>query len=241
MNKLILYTGCDVPFQGDFEIHQPRLGEISKIADENEFFKICRLCCIKKEDFEQASGDASLTNFHIFLGLLIDPRTLEQDKQLMLKFLELLFQAKVSLNKGSLVFTKDEEKFLVLNEENFKLFQNIVKQITGLSKFFSDEEDYNPVGQKAKEIAEKLKKGRQKVAQIKAKEQSNVSFLGNYMTILTAGCHLSINDLNDMTIPQIIMTAERFIAYYNFEVDFRCRMVGGGDNKSSLKNWMEFE
>lgn len=245
MNKLLLYTGCDVPFCENFSLHQPRLGEISTLTDDTNFMRLCRMCCIKKEDLEkdleQASGVDGLTTYQIFLGMMYDPRTNEQDRYLLSKILELFFGGKMNITKQGLTFTKNEDTFLVLDNEKFLKFQSIIKQITGLNKLYEDEADFNPVGEKAKEIAEKLKKGRKKVAELKEKEGKNTSFLGNYMTILVVGCHLSIDALNQMTIPQIIMSAERFMNYYNFEIDFRCRMVGGGDKNSSPKNWMEFE
>ena len=246
MNKLLLYTGCDVPFYDDFTLHQPRLGEISAVTDDTDFMRICRMCCIKAEDFEkdlmQASGEEKqLTNYQIFLGLLLDPRTSIEDKDLIYKVMQLFFKGSFSITKAGLMLTKDEDKFLTFDDEKFLKFQSIIKQVTGLNKLYEDETDFNPVGEKAKEIAEKLKKSRKRVAELKAKEGKKTSFLGNYMTILIVGCHLSIDALNQMTIPQIIMSAERFMNYYNFEIDFRCRMVGGGDKNSSPKNWMEFE
>ena len=43
-------------------------------------------------------------------------------------------------------------------DEKFLKFQSIIKQVTGLNKLYEDEADFNPVGEKAREIAEKLKK-----------------------------------------------------------------------------------
>ena len=173
MNKLLLYTGCDVPFYDDFTLHQPRLGEISAVTDDTDFMRICRMCCIKAEDFEkdlmQASGEEKqLTNYQIFLGLLLDPRTDVRDKDLIYKVLQLFFKGKFSITKAGLILTKGEDKFLTFDDEKFLKFQSIVKQVTGLNKLYEDEEDFNPAGAKAKEIAEKLKKGRKKVAEIKA-------------------------------------------------------------------------
>nr|DAL81141.1 MAG TPA: hypothetical protein [Bacteriophage sp.] len=53
---------------------------------------------------------------------------------------------------------------------------------------------YNPANDKAKEIAEKLMRGRKKVAEIKSKG-SNESVLTRYISILTIGTNtMSLED-----------------------------------------------
>ena len=100
-----------------------------------------------------------------------------------------------------------------------------------------DQTTFNPANDKAREIAEKLMRGRQRVAEEKG--QSNTSIFTQYLSILTVGINsMSLHDLKELTIFQLYDLVERYMLYVNWDMDIRCRLAGGSPD-SSPDNWMK--
>ena len=94
---------------------------------------------------------------------------------------------------------------IIIDEGNFEYFQEILRQVFCLKK---KEEDFNPVNAQAAKIAEKIKKGKAKVAKIKG--DSVGSIYARYISSLSIGLHFPLKDLLDCTIYQINDLLERF-------------------------------
>jgi hypothetical protein len=65
--------------------------------------------------------------------------------------------------------------------------QEAISNICCLKTGPMDQQAFNPANDKAREIAEKLMRGRQRVAAEKG--QSNISIFSQYLSILTVGLH----------------------------------------------------
>lgn len=66
------------------------------------------------------------------------------------------------------------------------------------------ENEFNPQGELARQIAEKLKRGRQRVAAAKTSKNSGdnkVAILSRYVSILTVGEAKDMNSLMNYTVP----------------------------------------
>ena len=88
-----------------------------------------------------------------------------------------------------------------------------------------------------KEIAEKLMRGRQRVAAQKG--ETNISIFSQYLSILTIGTgSMSMQNLMDLTIYQLYDLIERYTLYINWDMDVRCRLAGGKP-ENQPDNWMK--
>ena len=95
---------------------------------------------------------------------------------------------------------------------------------------------FNPKGQKAKEIAEKLMKGRERIAAENG--SNNTSIFSKYMSILETGLHFPPSVLKDMTMYQLYDQVERFMLKMAWDQDVAIRLAGGKpDDKPD--NWMK--
>ena len=100
-----------------------------------------------------------------------------------------------------------------------------------------DQSSFNPADKKAQEIAEKLMRGRQRVAEQKG--SADVSVFSQYLSILTVGLNsMSLQDLMDLTMYQLYDLIERYMLYVNWDMDVRCRLAGGKPD-SQPDNWMK--
>lgn len=96
---------------------------------------------------------------------------------------------------------------------------------------------YNPANEKAKAIADKIMKGRQKIAQIKSQEHESV--FTKYLSILTVGIpSMSLEDCLALTIYQFFDLLERYSLYVAYNIDLRVRLAGGSPDKEA-ENWMK--
>lgn len=71
-------------------------------------------------------------------------------------------------------------------------------------------EVYNPANEKAKQIAEKIYKGRKKLAELKSSQNPDDSALARYFSILAIGLGYTSDELNNLTLFQINDLFERF-------------------------------
>ena len=88
-----------------------------------------------------------------------------------------------------------------------------------------DQTSLNPADAKAREIAEKLMRGRQRVAAQKG--ETNTSIFSQYLSIITVGLHsMSLQDATELTMFQLYDLVERYMLYINWDMDIRSRLAG---------------
>ena len=89
----------------------------------------------------------------------------------------------------------------------------------------------------AKEIAEKLMRGRQRVAAQKG--ESNASIFSQYLSILTVGLSsMSLKELMDLTMFQLYDLVERYQLYISWDIDIKARLAGAKPDDHP-DNWMK--
>jgi hypothetical protein len=167
---------------------------------------------------------------------IIGEKTEVDKKASAIQLLALLFPEYKSLfTPRSLMLTKGDE-IITIDENNFEDLQIIVKQALCLGKASKD--SFNPANAAAKEIAEKLMRGRQRVAAQKAKEGGD-SIFTQYLSILTVGLEsMGLNELMNLTMFQLYDLVERYMLYSNWDLDVRQRLAGGKPD-SEPENWMK--
>ena len=207
MDKLLLLSGNDIPFPAaTINIHQLRLNEISFLT-EPIFYKACGVLTFDKEKiYSKDKNDLEgLTNFDIIMSIMTeknDPRVKQQQVSVKMLFAMLFPDYKITFTKNGIVLVKDGDKEMhIIRPEDFQEFTNIIKEIFCLSS--SSQEDYNPANDKAREIAEKLRRGRAAAAAAKGEDQAEISILSRYVSILAVGNHKDINTLMNYTVYQI--------------------------------------
>ena len=235
--RLALATGIDIPIpELQVVIHQPTIAEIAMIGEQDFFTGIQLLCINKSMYIDDQALLAQTTNFQIFMTMMNEKQVadkrlaVEQVLALLFPTVKLIFTPRsIVLNCGEISSTIDES--------NFEVLQELLRNIFCLSK--TDQDTFNPTSKKAKEIADKLMKGRQRVAAEKAKEQNGGSMFGQYLSILTVGLgSMSLKECAQLTMYQLYDLVERYSLYINWDIDIRSRMAGAKADKP-LDNWMK--
>ena len=235
--RLCLMCGTDYPVpECQLIIHQPSIKEIALIG-ESDFFSGIQCLCLNKSMFVK---DESLledtNNFQIFMTIMSEKETADK-KAAVQQVCTLLFpKYKVMFTPFSMLIS-GEGQTIQIDENNFEYLQAALSDITCMKTGPMDQSAFNPANAKAREIAEKLMRGRQRVAAEKG--QSNVSVFTQYLSILTVGIgSMSLQDLTKLTIFQLYDLIERYMLYVNWDIDVRCRLAGGKPD-SQPDNWMK--
>ena len=235
-HRLALMTGVDIPIpELQITVHQPTIKEISMVGEQDFFIGIQVLCINKNTYIQDESLLANTTNFQIFMAM-VNEKEMADKKAAVLQVLTLLFpQFKIIFTPRSMILSQGEVS-VIIDEGNFEILQEILIQQFCLKG--TDQEQFNPQSKKAREIAQKLMKARQKVAALKAQENSG-SMFSQYLSTLTVGLHsMSLKDCMELTMYQLYDLIERYSLYLNWDIDIRSRMAGAKVDKP-IENWMK--
>ena len=235
--RLALITGIDIPIPScQLVIHQPSIKEISFIGEKAFFPGIQCLCLYKSAFVEDKTHLSDINNFQIFMMIMQEPEAKDK-KEAVKQVLTLLFPTKkVLITPSSLLFTEKEQDDIIIDENNFEDLQEVIRKIVCMQEASMDQQAFNPKGDKAKEIAQKLMRGRDRIA--KERGNTNVSILTQYLSTLSIAMHISLQSLIDLTIFQLYDLVERYSLWANWDLDIRSRLAGGKpDNKPD--NWMK--
>lgn len=246
MDNLTLLSGADIPFpEAQVTIHQPRWGEIGYIGEEG-FLLACELLTFGKERL--SSQDELLlkdeSDFSIFLSLLLTTKSFKMKKSqistiMLLSMIFPNYRMDFDMNKGIILVEEGQEKECYINEKNFGQFKQILKEVFCLNRDGTDNQSYNPGGDAAKAIAEKLKAGHAKVAALNGnKESKKISFFSRYISILAIGQKNDVNIYNNYTVFQLYDQFDRFELKESSDKYFEAK-VAGASGLDDVENWMK--
>lgn len=234
--RLSLMCGTDYPVpECQLVIHQPRIKEIAFIGEADFFTGIQCLCLNKSMFVKDESLLRDTNNFQIFMTIMSEKEAADKKFAVQQVFTLIFPKYKVMMTPRSVLLSGDGMT-IQIDEKNFESLQAALTNICCLKTGPMDQQSFNPANAKAREIAEKLMRGRAKVAAEKG--QSNISIFSQYLSILTVGLHIPMQELMDLTMFQLYDLVERYMLYINWDMDVRCRLAGGKpDNQPD--NWMK--
>lgn len=240
-DELLFLSGNDIPFpQAGITIHQPKIKEIAYITEE-VFWPACELLKFNKEILteQDKNGLINRSNFNIIM-MMVQEKNVEAQKARnnIFQLLALLFPSyKLKLNKQNLTIQLQDvetEQIKEINESNFQAFKKILIIMFCLTNEANKE--YNPKGDLAKRIADQLKKGRQRRAQLAP--QTKIALLSRYVSILAIGEKKDINELMNYTVYQLIDQFKRFELKVHYDNWLKFK-IAGATGMEDPDDWMK--
>ena len=231
--RLSLMSGSDIPIpECNIILHQPTIKEIGLIGEES-FFVGAQCLCINKSMYEDLNGQ-QISNFALLQMLMQDERAKDK-KEDVKSVLTLLFpDYQIFFTPRAISLNCKGESFTI-DEGNFESLQSVLKKIFCLGA--AGQESFNPANAKAKEIADKLMRARQRVAA--QKNEGSGSVFTQYLSVLAVGLgSMSLQELLQLTMFQLYDLVERFMLYMNWDLDIRSRLAGGSP-EGKTENWMK--
>lgn len=236
--RLALMAGIDIPIpECQLVIHQPKIRDIAFIGEE-DFFKAIQCLTITKDLIAQQDETllSNTNNFQIFMTIMTEKEAKDR-KDNVLDIMQLLFpDYEVFFTPQSILLKgKTDSKFIDIN--NFEFFQEVIRKIFCFNSDVMSQSTFNPKSETAKKIAEKLNRGRQRVAAQKG--ETNSSIFVQYLSVLTIAIpSMSLQDLLDLTMYQLFDLMERYGLYINWDIDIKSRLAGASPD-SKPDNWMK--
>lgn len=220
-NEILLYlSGNDVPIKEcNIIVHQPTIKEISLVG-EQEFLSTVQLFAkldkVLKPLREGNSELAEYQDFHLLMILLAQDKETKNNVESFFELIFPLYDIVITERNIMFLLKETQQNVGMITPFNFNAFQQTIKNLF----FFNDskEIEYKPVNDRAKKIAEKLKRGREKVEQIKANEKKVSSMFGTYVSVLSIGMNIDMNILLSYTPFQIHNLFSRY--WLKFQADF---------------------
>lgn len=241
LTDLLLLSGNDIPFiEAGLVLHQPTIKEIGYIG-ESCFFTGLEMLNFSKNILpeEDKIHLESQSNFDILIAILREQKNavMQKNRNCVLMVLALIFPLySISFSLNAIEFKKDdEEETYYINNSNFDEFQNIISQMFDYEK--SEGQDYNPGGDMAKKIADKLKKRHQRLAKAKGNENKKLAIFSRYVSILAVGEQKDINSLLNYTVYQLYDEFKRYELKIGYDIYIQAKMAGAKDLKE-VDDWM---
>ena len=235
--RLALITGIDFPVpECQLTIHQPSIQEIAFIGEKDFFTGVQCLCLYKSMFVEDKNLLSDINNFQIFM-MIMQEKNARGKKEAVQRVLTIIFPTmNVIFTPNSLLFKPEEGETIIIDITNFEILQEALRKVFCISQGPMDQQPFNPGGDKAKAIAEKLMKGRERIAA--EKNSSNSSIFSQYLSVLSVGLGQSIKTLTELTMFQLYDLVERYQLWISWDLDVRIRIAGGKpDDKPD--NWMK--
>ena len=236
--RAALICGIDLPIpECQLVAHQPTISEIAFIGEADFFIGVQALCLYKSMFVEDKTLSDDITNFQIFMTIMMDKESKKQ-KNAVNMVLKLCFpDYKILITPNSLIFNKEGQSGIMIDEKNFDSLQAILRKIFCMKDGPMDQQAFNPGNAKAQEIARKLMRGRDRIAAEKG--GSNSSVFSQYISILTVGLSsMSMQDLTKLTMFQLYDLIDRYNLYVKWDLDIRARLAGAKPKEES-DNWMK--
>ena len=235
--RLALMCGNDLPVPFcQLVVHQPSITEIALIGDRDFFTGVQCLCLYKSMFVEDKDVLSNINNFQIFM-MIMQEKTAKDKKEAVKKVLTLLFpDYNIMFTPNSLLLSQKDQENIIIDVNNFEELQEVFRLIFCMKNAPMDQVAFNPAGEKAKEIAKKLQRGRERIAA--EKNDTNSSVLSQYISTLSIGLHMPIDQLVSLTVFQLYDLIERFMLWTNWDLDVRMRLAGGKPDNSP-DNWMK--
>lgn len=241
IDKFLLLSGEDIPLtSSNIIIHNPTIQELAQIfLDETSFltgFEFLFFSKMKLDKNEQQIL-SELSDFEVLLTLLsmTDNSPMKQQLNCLKKFFLLLFKDyNIEYKKENIILTKDKH-MIIIDEYLFNEIKEVVNQMFPFKK--KEGIDFNPQNERAKKIAEKIKKGREKLQKKKAAKGQSDSLFEKYISILCIGLNISIKELYQCTVYQLLNMFERYEKKEVYDVHLKAQLAGATGMKQ-VDHWM---
>lgn len=241
LNELLLLSGNEIPIEEiQIILHQPSVKEIGYLG-EDTFFTGCEFLRFTKDRLseEDRSRLENMSNFEVIMSIMKEKNpVVQKNKVCATMVLSLLFptyEIQFDFNEMKIILTEHEtQQQCFINKDNYDTFKNILDQVLCLG---GGESDYNPSGEMARKIADKLRNRRNQLAD-QDKGSQKVAILSRYVSILAVGENKDMNSLLNYTIYQLFDEFKRFQLKMSWDIHLKAQMAGAKDLKE-VDDWMK--
>ena len=217
-NLGLILSGQPLPIEdANVFVTQPKIKDIVLFGEDDFLVSIQILVNMEQFADQVKQGNSELniiSDFQLLLIMVSEDPTI---KRMILDLFTLIFP------NYKVKFTENTIDFLIVEEENERLvgrihpfnFENLQNTLNDAFIPQGDNErepDYNPANDMASKIAEKIKKGREKIHAQKAAAEGDHSVYADYCSTLSIGMHMDVSIFFNYTPFQLYDAYRRFFS-----------------------------
>ena len=229
--ELLLLSG--MPIELNFgNLYPLKLKEIVKLG-YNKYNYYISLILIDKLILQNNDTDLNdINNFEVIYELC------KYDKHFKINYfnmLELFFKETIDMYDGFFYFGDLKEE-RIINKDNFDEFIILLKEINCMVN--KEDNKFNPANDKAREIAERIKKAREKINKVKSKSGENLSLSDLISAFAFYNKNTDLNSIFEMTIYQFNNQFQRMQLVNNYEISIQSLLHGADPKKVEIKSFI---
>jgi len=233
--KLLRGTGVKIDKLGT--IYPVTIGDIENVT-MNKYNQYLNVLCVDTEDIKrllEITEDIQTFDF-IYLNCIRS----EEYKNIVIDALQFFFKEEVSLKENYGFYLGDFNDCRFINPDNYEEIKLILKKMNCLVSEVEEKEKYNPANEKARQIAEKLKKSKKIIKEIKRKESDGETLdLYDLISILVSyGNGIDIFNVWNLTFFQFNNQFNRMKIMKDYEVSIQILMNTTEPDKIKYQHWL---
>lgn len=203
-------------------ITPPTIGEIVMFG-EDDFLFATQLIVHTNEFVEEIKrGNSELeifSNFQLLMTMVREDNTI---RKTINNYFEFIFpDYQINFMDNEIIFQiEQEDKKIPISRINPFTF-DILKDMIGnlfIAQSLEEEVEYNPANDLAKQIADKIKAGRKKTAQMKSEQSKDQSMFAQIVSSLSIGLEMDINIFFNYTPFQLYDVYRRFFLKQSYDL-----------------------
>lgn len=224
----LILSGQPLPIKdANIFVTQPKIKDIVQFGEDDFLVTVQMLVSMEQfvEQIKQGNSELEIvSDFQLLLIMIDEDITI---KNMILNLFTLIFpEYIINFTENSIDFLiKEEDKEMLVGRVhpfNFEYFQNTLNDAFIPQGDNDREPDYNPVNEMANKIAEKIKKGREKIHAQRAKEEGEHSIFADYCSTLSIGMQMDVSIFFNYTPFQLYDAYRRYFS--KVQSDFYMRV-----------------
>jgi hypothetical protein len=203
-------------------INQPRIKDIA-VVGEVKFYQALSYFLINKQKLDIT---IDISDYDLFMKIINQDQSIQKDvSDIFILTIDGLDSIKFY---DTFIIISAFEQECIIDEPKFLIIKEALIQIFCLGGS-SESDDLNPANKLAQEIAEKIRRRRERLAGSKDGNKSDNIF-GHLISILTIGSNsFSVEDCLNFTVYQIFNLIKRFTMYQEYNMQIQALMQGAKD------------
>lgn len=228
-------------------ITPPTIGEIVMFGEDNFLFATQLITHTDEFVNEIKKGNSQLEIFSNFQLLMILIRKDNMINKIITNFLEFIFPEYIINIDENLIDFKivQEEKEIIISRItpfNYDILKEMIDILFLNHTSGTEEIEYNPINDAAKEIAEKIMTGRKKKQQVQSEKTKDQSMFAQIVSSLSIGLKMDINIFFNYTPFQLYDIYKRFFLKQSYDLYQKISITPLMDNSKMEvpEEWTKF-
>lgn len=259
--EMKLLAGIPIPIKNNIKCHTPKLKEIA-IIGESMYDRYLSICLTTKDRFNLKDQEIDLqlflssmlsevfkqqyniefkkSEFNDVYSLLLATTLLDQEiHSLLLEglkfFLKCKVEIRVSENDLYLVAIQDDIETLITSDE-FDYLQEVIRLQNCVEEVYKKEDNY--ANERARQIAENLRKAKEKINKIKNKNNEGLNLSDLISAYAANGNNVNIFSVWDMDIYQFNNQFQRMRMIEEYEIGIQSLLHGAKSENVKLEHYI---